>query len=338
MLQVSSLQTRFTSGGDVYHAVRGVDFTLPRGQTLVLVGESGSGKSSLARSIMCLNNADQDGSVALEGRELTRLRERDLRRVRGGSVGLIPQDPVAALDPLRSVGRQLAEVVRVHRSDVSRGAAREHVLRLLKQVGIADPEGRIYRSRPHELSGGLCQRVAIAASIAPEPSLLIADEPTTALDVSVQAEILNLLADLQRSRNMALLFITHDVNVARELGGRIVVMYAGRVVEEGLTADVLSTPVHPYTQGLVASTPDPQVERGQLETMPGSPPPANRIPTGCALAPRCSIAVPECSVGDPPSLREIPSSREHYHACDVRNRESENTMDRGSTANVKGDA
>jgi oligopeptide/dipeptide ABC transporter ATP-binding protein len=228
---------------------------------------------------------------------------------------MVPQDPSAALDPLRSVGSQLVEVLRVHRVVADRAAARERARALLALVGIADPP-RVLVSRPHQLSGGMRQRCVIAIAIAAEPDLLIADEPTTALDVTVQAMVLDLFLDLQRRTGMALLLVTHDVGVAEEMGGQVGVMYAGQLVETGPVAEVLARPKHPYTRGLLESLPTPDTPRGLLPVIPGRPPLTGEIGAGCAFAPRCSSAQPSCVVSAPPL---VPVGSGRLAACPVVN-------------------
>jgi len=238
-----------------------------------------------------------------------------MRQLRGARIGMVPQDPTGALDPLRSIGSQLVEVLTAHRRVTSRAEGRARATELLGRVGIADP-ARIFRSRPHQLSGGMRQRAVIAIAIACEPDVLIADEPTTALDVTVQAAVLELFRELQRTYGMSLLMVTHDVGVAEELGGTVGVMYAGRLVEKGPVREVLRDPRHPYMCGLLGSLPVPGVARGQLQVIPGRPPLTGETNEGCPFAARCSTAVPSCSTVHPP-LVEVAAGR--YAACPVVN-------------------
>ncbi|MFD2416022.1 ABC transporter ATP-binding protein [Amycolatopsis pigmentata] len=316
-LDVGDLTTTFVSRRRRTPVVRGVSFTLARGQTMMLLGESGSGKSVTARSILRLygSSADIGGTVRMNGVELLSLPESEMRSLRGGQVALVPQDPTGALDPLRRIGSQLTEVLAVHGVERVTSAARRRAEELLAMVGIPDPK-RVAASYPHELSGGMRQRAVIAIAVSCDPQVLIADEPTTALDVTVQAQILELIAELQARMGTAVLMVTHDVGVAADFGGRIGVMYAGRLVEEGPAKEVLSDPKHPYTEGLLDSLPRPDVERGALRSIVGSPPGVGEFPAGCAFAPRCPRALPSCHREDPPL---VPVAPDRSAACPVVN-------------------
>jgi oligopeptide/dipeptide ABC transporter ATP-binding protein len=323
-LEVTDLTTTFVSRHRRTEVVRGVSFSLRRGETMMLLGESGSGKSVTARSIMQLYGpaAELGGSVRMNGTELIGLGEQALRSMRGGQVALVPQDPTGALDPLRRIGAQLVEVLGVHGVERVKSAAKRRAEDLLAMVGIPDPK-RVAGSYPHELSGGMRQRAVIALAVSCDPQVLIADEPTTALDVTVQAQILELIVELQQRLGTAVLMVTHDVGVAGDFGGRIGVMYAGRLVEEGPAQEVLSSPKHPYTMGLLESLPMPNVERGSLRSIVGSPPAVGAFPLGCSFAPRCPQARPSCHQDDPP-LRVVTDDRSA--ACPVVNPEPEKAV------------
>jgi oligopeptide/dipeptide ABC transporter ATP-binding protein len=308
MTPLLEVQDLFVSFGAL-QAVRGISFTLTRGETLAIVGESGSGKSALAMALTGLNRslgATISGRVLFEGRDLLALSERQLRRVRGPEVAMIFQDALSALNPCETVGAQIVEAIRLHER-VSRGEARTRAARLLAEVGLPDPAARL-DLYPHEFSGGQRQRVLIAMALACEPQLLIADEPTTALDVTVQAQILSLLASLQKQRGMSILFISHDLGAVAGITDRVGVMYAGRLVEIGPAAAIYATPRHPYTAGLLASVArvdQPRAER--LSSIPGSPPDPSLSIRGCAFAPRCARSLPACV--------ELPTLIGHEHAA-----------------------
>jgi oligopeptide/dipeptide ABC transporter ATP-binding protein len=314
-LDVRDLHTTFGTGDAAVRAVRGVSLCVEPSQTYVLLGESGSGKSATIRSILRLygRTATITGTVKVGDTDLGTLSPAELRSMRGRRIGMVAQDPTGALDPLRTIGSQLTEVLRAHRVAPTRTAARARALDLLATVGIPDPR-RVYASHPHQLSGGMLQRAVIALAISCEPDLLIADEPTTALDVTVQATILELFMRLQQTNGMALLIVTHDVGVAEELGGRIGVMYAGRLVETGETRAVLADPCHPYTRGLLESLPRPGIERGALPAIAGRPPLNGETLPGCAFSLRCPLAQPSC-VQDVPRLDEVADDR--MVACPV---------------------
>jgi oligopeptide/dipeptide ABC transporter ATP-binding protein len=301
VLAVEDLHTEFGSAHDPIAAVRGVSFELRRGRTLVVLGESGSGKSVTARSVLGLagSQARVRGHARLGARELIGASPRELLAVRGRRIGLVPQDPTGALDPLRRIGSQLAEVLRLHGIATTKPDVRARVLELLRLVGMPDPD-RVARAFPHQLSGGLRQRAVIAIAVSCGPEVLIADEPTTALDVTVQAQILDLFRDLQASLHMALMLVTHDVGVAEEVGDEIAVMYAGRIVERGPAAEVLTAPVHPYTKALLVSLPQPGVERGRLDPIPGRAVLAGEALAGGPFAPRCRHTVAACTDDEPP--------------------------------------
>lgn len=315
MLEVSDLRVSFATASGAVGAVRGVSFTVDAAETLAIVGESGSGKSVTALSLMRLHHAGKtevSGSVKFKGIELLDIPESRMRSVRGNDIGMIFQEPMSALNPLMQVGRQVAEAVTLHR-DVPRAEARRRAFQLLVQVGIPDPERRM-REYPHQLSGGMRQRIMIAMALACDPALLIADEPTTALDVTVQAQILDLMRELKARTGSAIVIITHDMGVVSELADRVVIMYAGTKVEEGTTAEIFSRPAHPYTIGLLGAIPRLHHDRraGLLAEIPGNVPGPNQTIIGCAFAPRCDRSTSICHEIAPP-IEEV-SSR-HTAAC-----------------------
>jgi peptide/nickel transport system permease protein len=300
VLRVSGLKTHFQIGRTTYKAVDGVDFALRPGECLGIVGESGSGKSVTAQSILGLVPTPPGrivgGRVEYRGEDLLQVPIRRLRELRGGRIAYVFQDPLTTLNPLFKVGEQIAETVRQHQG-VSKKAAHEQAVRMLEKVQIPNARGRA-DAYPHELSGGMRQRVVIALALANEPEVIIADEPTTALDVTVQAQILKLLDDLRREQGAALLFITHDFGVVSEICDRVLVMYAGRAVETGSVAEVFEDPRHPYTRRLMACVPQLGNPDKVIDAIPGLPPPVNALPPGCAFAERCDIALPACREGE----------------------------------------
>jgi peptide/nickel transport system ATP-binding protein len=317
LLDVRGLRTSFHTTDGVVRAVTGVDFHVNRGEILGLVGESGCGKSVTSLSIMRLI-ADpgriEAGEVIFDGTDLLTLRPKEMRKVRGERISMIFQQPTSSLNPVYDVGMQLGEVLEIHRS-MKRKAARERALELLKMVGIPDPERRL-NAYPHSLSGGMAQRVMIAMALACEPALLIADEPTTALDVTIQAQILDLMRALQRETGTAIILITHDLGVVAEMCDRVAVMYAGEIVEQAGVAELFASPQHPYTRGLIGSVPRLGEIRDELATIPGSVPNLIDLPSFCRFAPRCATRVeqdvPHCTELHP-ELR--PTSAVHDVRC-----------------------
>jgi oligopeptide/dipeptide ABC transporter ATP-binding protein len=302
-LRVHELQTQFRTDQGVVRAVDGVSFELGRGQIVGVVGESGCGKSVTALSILGLLPRPRGrivgGSIRLDGRELVGLPESELIRIRGARIAMIFQDPMSSLNPYMCVGEQIAEAVELHLG-MSRGPAWRRAVELLDRVNIPDPERRAERF-PHELSGGMRQRAMIAMALSCEPALLIADEPTTALDVTVQAQILSLLLDLRDERGLAILLITHDLGVIASCCDQVLVMYAGRVVEEAPARALFQKPLHPYTRALLRSVPRADVkDRGPLAALDGLPPRLDLGPfSACAFAPRCELVQPRCHDGEP---------------------------------------
>ncbi len=302
LLEIRDLGVSFPTGEGETPVVRGVSLTVRRGEIVGLVGESGSGKTLTALATLGLVPAPgriSSGSIRLEGRELIGLAESELRSVRGGRIGLVFQEPAAALNPVLRVGTQIVEAIRAHRP-ASRAEARRRAVELLRRLSLPDAELRL-RDYPHQLSGGQRQRVLVAIALAAGPSLLIADEPTTALDVTVQAQVLELFVELRRDLGLGILLITHDLAVVAETCDRVVVLYAGRVVEEGSIREVFEAPAHPYTRGLLASLPrvGHPAPRGGLPSIPGQVPSPERLPAGCPFHPRCPEARPECSSREP---------------------------------------
>ena len=299
LLEVRDLQTSFILGGRApLVAVDGVGFSVTPGETLAIVGESGSGKSVTALSIMRLLpqrvGRITGGSIHFRNRDLTQLPEEEIRTIRGKEIGMIFQEPMTSLNPVHTVGTQIAEVLIQHEG-LSSPEARERAISMLDTVGISEPARRV-DNYPHEMSGGMRQRAMIAMALACRPNLLIADEPTTALDVTIQAQILDLMEELQDALGMAIIFITHDLGVVAQMAQRVVVMYAGQVVETGPVAEIFTHPRMPYTAGLIESIPRLGGSRGEkrLRTIPGQVPSLSELPSGCRFSTRCPHAQPEC--------------------------------------------
>jgi peptide/nickel transport system ATP-binding protein len=314
VLEVEDLRVAFRTRDGVVNAVNGLSFQLAPGEVLGIVGESGSGKSMAMYSMMGLvddPNATVTGSARFGDQELIGLAPRRLNRIRGNEIAMIFQDPMTALTPVYSVGWQIVEQIRTH-TDLGRGAAWGRAIELLDEVGIPDPSRRA-RSYPHEFSGGMRQRVMIAMALACDPALLIADEPTTALDVTTQRQILELIGRLQERYGSSVIMITHDMGVISEVADRVIVMYAGRAVEVGDKPDVVRTPRHPYTWGLLGAIPRPTGRKTRLATIPGLPPRPDALPTGCAFAPRCPHVHDACAI--PPPLRATGPVADHLDAC-----------------------
>ncbi|SES85137.1 oligopeptide transport system ATP-binding protein [Marinobacter segnicrescens] len=315
LLQVDSLRTVFRQGRREVKAVDGVSFSVARGETLAIVGESGSGKSVTAMSLLRLIPSPPgeiiDGDVFFDGRNLLDMTEDELRDIRGNEIAMIFQEPMTSLNPVLTVRQQLAEPMRVHHK-VKEEDIEARCLDLLRQVRIPDPETRL-DAYPHQFSGGMRQRVMIAMALACEPRLLIADEPTTALDVTVQAQILELLKDLTRQHGSSMILITHDLGVVARYADRINVMYAGRVVESGTALEIFEQPRHPYTLGLINSMPRLDAsEKARLIPIEGQPPDLGNLPPGCPFSPRCPFAVDQCRREDPPLE---PYQGQHLKAC-----------------------
>jgi len=319
LLQVRDLHVQIASRRGIVRAVDGVSFEVARGDAMGLVGESGSGKSMTLRAILGVLPPEAritSGQILLDGQDLVPLRQSDLNRIRGPKMSMIFQEPMSALNPVMRVGRQIAEGPLVHLG-VSRAKAAQMALDLMRRVGIPDPERR-FRAYPHEFSGGMRQRVMIAIALACEPEIILCDEPTTALDVTIQDQILRLLAKLCRESDVSLVFVTHDLPVVAQVCQQLSVMYGGKLVESGPVRDVLHVPWHPYTLGLVRSAPDFDDVRESLVPIPGSPPSLISPPDGCRFHPRCKFAEQDCQVTEPP-LKLLAGGRAtaclHHERC-----------------------
>jgi len=311
LLEIDDLHIAFTGRSGAVPAVRGVSLTIDRGEVVGLVGESGCGKSVTALALLRLLPTPpaqiRAGRITFAGQDLLTLPEREIRRVRGHRIAMIFQEPMTALNPVFTIGHQIGESLQIHLG-LGRAERRRRAAELLAQVGIADPERRL-EDYPHQLSGGQRQRVMIAMALACDPDLLIADEPTTALDVTIQAQILALLNRLQQERGLAVLLITHDMGVVAQTADRVAVMYAGQIVEQATTVDLFAEPRHPYTHGLLASIPRPGVAR--LTPIPGQLPPLTALPAGCTFADRCAWAHEACRVAPPP----VHGDAGHWQRC-----------------------
>ena len=320
LLEIDNLQTHFFTQAGVVRAVDGVSYSVRAGETLGVVGESGCGKSVTALSILRLVASPPGrivgGRVLLEGRNLLELTERAMEDIRGNDIAMIFQEPMTSLNPLLTIGRQIGEAVALHRG-LSGREAWDEAIEMLRRVHIPEPERRVH-AYPHQLSGGMRQRAMIAMALSCNPKLLIADEPTTALDVTIQAQILDLMRELQDTTGAAIILITHDMGVVAENADRVVVMYAGRKVEEASADDLFETPGHPYTKGLLGSLPNLEIaaqndtRRARLSEIKGMVPSLANLPPGCSFAPRCGFATEECRAAYPPLTQHRPG---HWVAC-----------------------
>ena len=315
LLEVKDLRTQFKRGKkDWITAVNGVSFNVNAGEIVGLVGESGCGKSVTSLSVMRLHNerlTKISGSIKFGGKEVLDLTTSEMQSMRGNEMSMIFQEPMSALDPIMRIEDQLAEAISLHNSNMSKAEIHERCVNALKLVGIPEPEMTL-RNYPHELSGGMCQRVMIAMAMSCEPKLLIADEPTTALDVTIQAQILALMEDIRNRRNTGILLITHDLGVVAETCSRVIVMYAGNIVEEAPVKELFANPQHPYTEGLIASVPRLGKRLHRLPSIPGSVPDLSVMPEGCRFAPRCKYAQDSCKQ----TLPELQTVAEgHRCAC-----------------------
>jgi peptide/nickel transport system ATP-binding protein len=315
LLEVEGLHTQFATGAGTVRAVEGVSFVIERGEVLGLVGESGCGKSVTSLSIMRLvpwPGRVVAGRILLDGESLLDKDAEAMRRVRGARIAMVFQEPMTSLNPVFTIGDQIAAAVLAHAGGTRR-AAWAHAVEMLDRVQVPSPRERA-RDYPHQLSGGLRQRAMIALALAPGPQLLIADEPTTALDVTIQAQILDLLRRLQAERGMAVLLITHDLGVVAELCHRVAIIYAGRIVETAPVAEIFSQPLHPYTRGLLRCLPHPSRFGQPLSSIDGAPPDLRHVNGGCRFSPRCSLAVPTCHRAEPALVERLPG---HFVACPV---------------------
>jgi len=318
VLEVDNLRTYFHTDAGAAKSVDGISFSIDQGKTLAIVGESGCGKTVTALSILQLIPRPPgefvSGEIRFAGRDLLKLPANEIRAIRGGSIAMIFQEPGTSLNPVFTIGSQVGEAIRLHRGLSSR-EVRAEVLKSLRDVHVSDPERRIHQY-PHELSGGMKQRVMIAMALSCDPKLLVADEPTTAVDVTIQARILDLLRQMQAERGMALLLITHDLGVVAEMADEVAVMYAGKIVEKAPVVELFDNPRHPYTIGLFGSLPRIDRKQGKLLTIEGSVPAATRFPEGCRFRERCRWAGPEC-VQEPPlvALGTTGSDQTHLVAC-----------------------
>jgi peptide/nickel transport system ATP-binding protein len=314
LLEVTDLNVAFPTPDGLVEAVRGVTFSVDRGQTLGIVGESGSGKSVSTQTIAGLTVGARVSGVALfEGEDLLKMNKDQLRKVRGAEIGMIFQDPLSSLHPYYKVGWQIMEMIRTH-EDVSKQAARDRAIELLGLVGISQPERRV-DEYPHQFSGGMRQRAMIAMALALNPKLLVADEPTTALDVTVQAQIIELMQRLQQEFGIAIIMITHDLGVIADMADEVMVMYAGKAMEQAERRTIYYRPHHPYTRGLLESLPQHGAESERLQPIPGQPPSLINPPRGCPFAPRCPFVMERC-VNEPPPLRAVTGMGDvHLSAC-----------------------
>jgi len=314
LVSVRDLQVKFVSRDETVSAVNGISFDLKKGEVMCVIGESGSGKSVMMRSLMRLHPKKRtkiEGQMYVDGHDINAVSEKQIRKLRGPTVSMIFQEPMTALDPLYRVGEQIAETIMTH-ENVTKTAAMRRALELLELVRVPSPERRL-KAYPHELSGGLRQRAMISVALACKPSLLLADEPTTALDASVQIQILVLLRRLQAEMGMSVIFVTHDLGVAAQIADKVAVMYAGRLIEFGSVREVLMNPKHPYTKGMLASTVAEQEKGKPLGAIPGTPPDLRMLPPGCSFAPRCRYAKAICRAEFPGETEAADGHRVRCH-------------------------
>jgi dipeptide transport system ATP-binding protein len=320
MIQIKNLHVQFSTYGGQVQAVRGVSFDLHKGETLAIVGESGCGKSVTSQSIMRLIPTPPgritSGSILFKGQDLTKLSEKKMRDIRGADISMIFQDPMTALNPTLRVGEQIAENIMQH-ENISKEKAKEKAFEMLELVGIPNPKERL-KQYPHEFSGGMRQRIVIAMALVCNPEVLIADEPTTALDVTIQAQILELFKNIQQKTDVSIVLITHDLGVVAQVADRVAVMYAGKIVEIGTRRDIFYTPQHPYTKGLLRSVPRLDLYESELVPIAGSPPDLFAPPSGCSFAPRCPYVMEVCDRMYPVSTKLKESHQVHCWLQDER--------------------
>lgn len=311
-LKVKNLAVEYTSGGQIINAVNGVSFTLEKGKTLALVGETGAGKTTIAKSILRILPDPQgritSGSIEIDNQDILQVTEAEMRKIRGNKISMIFQDPMTALNPVMRVGEQIAEVIRKHQDNTERSAMAK-AIDMLEMVGIPGSRSIEY---PHQFSGGMKQRVVIAMALACNPDLILADEPTTALDVTIQAQILDMIIDLKERRNTSMILITHDLGVVGQICDTVAVVYAGEILEYGSKENVFLNPSHPYTIGLFGAIPDINTKTRRLTNIKGNPPDPSNLPTGCCFSPRCSKATEECHQTKP-SIQQI--GTDHFCSC-----------------------
>ncbi|MEK4758801.1 ABC transporter ATP-binding protein [Viridibacillus sp. FSL E2-0187] len=328
LLRVRGLQTTFFTDDGEIPAVDNINFSVREGEILGIVGESGCGKSVSALSIMGLVPSPPGkitgGQIEFDGKDLTKLSQKEMRKVRGKDIAMIFQEPMTSLNPLFTIGNQLMEAILIHHKDWSKKQARNRAIEMMKLVGLPRAE-ELIKEYPHQLSGGMRQRVMIAMALVCDPKVLIADEPTTALDVTIQAQILQLMKDLNERLNTAVIMITHDLGVVAETCERVVVMYGGQVVEEGPVKLIFNDPQHPYTKGLIQSVPDMRFKKQRLYSIPGNVPKPGSVNTGCRFAARCEFAFEQCRVENPNLYQTSP---EHKTRCFLHERKEVSAVDR----------
>ena len=337
LLDVDDLRVQFHTEDGIVRAVDGVSFTVDRGEVVAIVGESGSGKTVTAMTLMGLTrgpNANFEGSATFDGTDLVTAPEDELRQIRGAGISMVFQDPMSSLDPVYKIGKQIVEQIRVHNKKTSKAQAHDRAIELLERVGIPRAAERV-DAYPHEFSGGMRQRVMIAMALSNDPKLLIADEPTTALDVTIQAQILDEIRQLRGQRESGIILVTHDLGVVADIADRVVVMYAGRVVEQGTLDEIFYDPQHPYTWGLLGSITRVDRDRSErLLAIPGMPPSLLRPPEGCHFRPRCPFAFEKCTEV-PPLTSRLPDTADHLDRCWLEVQQKRELRQRGDQIGLR---